>query len=119
MTYGNLLKYAAEFDTGPWSSAEIINPSPMETSKFSYVPELGGMLNTYSARTTEGYVQSWYAKDADIPQKYWDVKENAGGGWYRYRKFTPYDHGLELKDLRWPDGELFNAQIEWDEVCKK
>lgn len=91
----------------------------MQTSMFSYLPELGGMLNTHSARTAEGYVQSWYGRDADLPKEYWDTKSPVGGGWYRYTKLTPYAEGLELKDLRWPNAELFNAQVEWDEGFMK
>lgn len=91
----------------------------MQTSKFSYPPEAGGMLNNNGSQTREGYVQSWYVKDANVPKEYWDTQENAGGGWYRYKKFTPYSQGLELKHLRWPSDQLFNAQVEFDEGCRK
>lgn len=84
------------------------------TSKFAYLPELDtGLFDRPKSQERHGYMQTWFAKGDDTPQKYWDLQSAVGDGWFLHAKFTPFSEAKRPEDLLFPPGEIFNAQITW------
>lgn len=85
----------------------------MDTSIFAFL----AALPRPKRLPPNSYVQSWYSKQ-DYPVEFWDVRDQAGGGYWRYAKYIPFHAVSGPEDITFPAGEIFVPQIDWSEPTK-
>ena len=58
------------------------------------------------------YSVSWYSR-ADLPESAYRTREDAGNGWWRYRKTVPINSIKSLKEIEFPnDPTMCIVQVE-------
>lgn len=58
------------------------------------------------------YAVSWYGR-ADLPEGAYHTREDAGNGWWRYRKMVPINSVKSIKEIEFPnDPTMRIVQVE-------